>query len=577
MDTLPVIAGEWLQSSPERKRMRKFGFAGIATGLLAAIMMFAAGKTMADVSLVEAGRQIYEDGILPGGKPLRALRPEGFEVEGSYAACVSCHRRSGMGSVEGSGDSTVLVPPVAGPVLFKPALFADTYLNPLHHYVPNKAWGRAMTRPGYDSSSLARALREGIDPAGVQLVAPMPLYDLDDGAVNALTAYLQQLSSEPDPGVESDTLHLATVVTPDVRPDRADAVLDVLQKWSAFAHGADLVWRTHVWTLTGPSSTWSQQLDERYREQPVFAMLSGIGGSEWRPVQRFCEKHRVPCVLPSVEVAPDPGSDWYSMYFSPGVGLEARILARYLSDEKPMPAGGAKIIQVYSDATGRYATDIFKDKFGDADGMVSRRRFRVTSPQMVMSGVTSGDILVLWLRPDEIAQLIDAAPQGPPAKRVFISALLATPDDLALPPEWKQRVSFVSLFDDIGLQGEIAKMRLERWLEQEGLASHHNRMLQADAYAACYLFNDALAKMHRQEVRRPAIPLNREHLLESLETLVNKLDDSTDLVDPDGHVAWYGRMSLGPRQRVAVHGGTIMRYASPGASELVPVGRRIVP
>jgi hypothetical protein len=102
-------------------------------------------------------------------------------------------------------------------------------------------------------------------------------------------------------------------------------------------------------------------------------------------------------------------------------------------------------------------------------------------------------------------------------------------------------------------------------------------MLQADAYAACYLFNDALAKMHRQEVRRPAIPLNREHLLESLETLVNKLDDSTDLVDPDGHVAWYGRMSLGPRQRVAVHGGTIMRYASPGASELVPVGRRIVP
>jgi hypothetical protein len=191
--------------------------------------------------------------------------------------------------------------------------------------------------------------------------------------------------------------------------------------------------------------------------------------------------------------------------------------------------------------------------------------------------VTASDILVLWLRPDEIAQLVTAAPQGPPAKRVFVSALLATPEDLALPPEWRQRVSFVSLFDDFGLQGEMARLRLDRWLEQQGLARHHNRLLQADAYAACYLFNDAMAEMREQEVRRPPIPLNREYLLESLETLVNKFDDSTDLVDPDGHVAYYGRMSLGPRQRVAVRGGTIMRYSSPGSSELVPVGRRIVP
>jgi hypothetical protein len=577
MDIYSLMPRVWLQSPFYRDHMRIVPGAGITLCLLAAMLIVTTGKVMADDSLVETGRRIYEDGVLPDGKPLQAKRPEGFVVEGSYAACVTCHRRSGMGSVEGSGDSTVLVPPVAGPVLFAPALYADTYLNPLHHYVPTRAWDRAMTRPGYDTSSLARALREGIDPGGEQLTAPMPLYTLDDGAVNALTAYLKQLSSEPDPGVESDTLHLATVVTPEVSPDRADAVLDVLQKWSAVAHGADLTWRTHVWTLTGPSSTWLQQLEKYYREQPVFALLSGIGGSEWQPVQRFCENNRVPCVLPSVEVAPDPGSDWYSMYFSPGVGLEARILARHLNDEKLIPDSNARIVQVYSDASGRYATDVLKDRLSTVDGTVTRRRFRVISPEMALNGVTASDILVLWLRPDEIAQVVNAAPDRPPASRVFISALLATPDDLVLPPEWKQRVRFVSLFDDTSLQGEIAKMRLERWLEQEGLSSHHNRFLQADAYAACYLFNDALAKMHQQEVRRPAVPLNREHLVESLETLVNKLDDSTDLIDPDGHVAYYGRMSLGPRQRVAVHGGTIMRYRSPGDKELVPVGRRIVP
>ena len=101
--------------------------------------------------------------------------------------------------------------------------------------------------------------------------------------------------------------------------------------------------------------------------------------------------------------------------------------------------------------------------------------------------------------------------------------------------------------------------------------------MQADAYAACYLFNDALAGIREQEVRRPAVPLSREHLIETLEALVNKYNDSTGLVDQDSHVAYYGRMSLGPRQRVAVRGGTIMRYASSDSSRLVATSKRIVP
>jgi hypothetical protein len=160
---------------------------------------------------------------------------------------------------------------------------------------------------------------------------------------------------------------------------------------------------------------------------------------------------------------------------------------------------------------------------------------------------------------------------------VFVSALLATPGALNLPPAWKTRVNYVSLFDDLGLQGEIARLRLQRWLEQATLDDMPDRRLQADAYAACYLFNEALAEIREQEVRRPVVPLSREHLLETLETLLNKYNDSTDLVDPDSHVAYYGRMSLGPRQRVAVRGGTIMRYASPDSSRLVATSKRIVP
>jgi hypothetical protein len=101
--------------------------------------------------------------------------------------------------------------------------------------------------------------------------------------------------------------------------------------------------------------------------------------------------------------------------------------------------------------------------------------------------------------------------------------------------------------------------------------------LQADAYTACFLFNKATAEVRAQEVRRPPVPLNRDHVLEMLEELTSKYSDGTGLVDPDSHVAYYGRMSLGPGQRVAVRGGAILRYAGPDSDKMIAASKRIVP
>src|SRR5512140_1582091 len=63
---------------------------------------------------VEIGRRIYLEGRLPSGAPLKGERAGGMVISGADAACVNCHRRSGMGSVE--GDIQVL--PVTGNYLF---------------------------------------------------------------------------------------------------------------------------------------------------------------------------------------------------------------------------------------------------------------------------------------------------------------------------------------------------------------------------------------------------------------------------------------------------------------------------
>jgi hypothetical protein len=170
-------------------------------------------------------------------------------------------------------------------------------------------------------------------------------------------------------------------------------------------------------------------------------------------VHRFCEETEVPCVLPVLDVAPQGDPDFYSLYFSPGVTLEARLLARHLAPD--VKGGRANsmptIVQVYSDATGQRAAESMALSLGAGDGMTSLRRYRPTVPTAVFDDVAEDTVLVLWLRSSEIAQLTAALPAGPGTGPIYLSSFLAPPESLELPPAWKARVTYASLFDDLGL------------------------------------------------------------------------------------------------------------------------------
>jgi hypothetical protein len=306
----------------------------------------------------------------------------------------------------------------------------------------------------------------------------------------------------------------------------------------------------------------------------VFAILSGAGGAEWTPVHRFCEQNRIPCLLPVVDVAPEADPGFYPVYFSPGVTLEARLLASHLNAEGARGRPTGQVVQLFADESGRRAAEALAGHLETAGATL--RRLRPTAPAAGLSDLPGGAALVLWLRAADLALLVESLPEGPPVP-VYLSALLAPPEALALPPAWKARATYVSLFDDLGVQAEIARLRVERWLEQAGLPRAADPRVQADAYAACYLLAAAISEIRRQEIRRPPVPLTREHVLETLEKQVNKYTDGTDLVTQDSHVAQYGRMSLGPGQRTAVRGGVLLRFASPDSDELVPASDRIVP
>ena len=78
-------------------------------------------------------------------------------------------------------------------------------------------------------------------------------------------------------------------------------------------------WELHVWQLEGAPATWEAQLRAKLAAEPVYAVISGVGGKTWAPVHRFCEAEALPCLFPNVDLPVDAESDVDDVYFSKGV------------------------------------------------------------------------------------------------------------------------------------------------------------------------------------------------------------------------------------------------------------------
>jgi hypothetical protein len=513
-----------------------------------------------------AGERLYRDGVLPSGKPLRGDREGGVGVEGLAAACATCHRRSGLGAWEGQS----VVPPVIGKYLFRAGArnVEDVDMPHVLGYVPR--------RDPYTEKTLARAIRHGVDQQGRNLSFLMPRYPLDDATMASLIAYLKGLTSGPVPGVDRDTLHFATIITPDADPRARDGMLDVLRQFFAdknagyrgdspamkstrgVMYRVNRKWQLHVWNLTGPPESWEGQLRERLAAEPVFAVVSGIGGRTWAPIHRFCEKAAVPCLLPNVELPVDAEQDFYSVYFSRGVLLEARMLSRRL-EEGRQPLGVRRVVQVFrgddvgeeaaralqaANASAGIATESRKLGSGDA-----RRELAAA-----LAGVGAGDAVVLWLRPGDLAAL-PAAP--PPAGALYASGLMGSLENAPLPAAWRGVARLTYPFD----LPEQRKVRMSfpyGWFNVRHIPVVAERV-QTDTYLACVILSETVGHMLDSFVR--------DYLVERVEVLLSHRQVN----------GYYPRLGLAPGQRFASKGGYVVRFAGPEGARVVPEGDWLVP
>jgi hypothetical protein len=119
------------------------------------------------------GERIYLTGADANGRPIP--RSGGIGMMSEALGCADCHGRDGKGRT----------------ITMMMGRFTSLDIRWSTLTSPTDPSGQPQTP--FTEASFAHALRDGIDPEGVRLQAPMPLWNVTDAEVRALIGYLQTL------------------------------------------------------------------------------------------------------------------------------------------------------------------------------------------------------------------------------------------------------------------------------------------------------------------------------------------------------------------------------------------------
>ena len=533
--------------------------------------------------LIGLGERLYLQGITVSGTPVRAISQGDVHMQGTSAACVKCHRASGFGASEGG----YYVPPITGPLLFAPRELDRARLFPdlFQQVQPSRFIGRLHQphmRPAYTPETLGDVLRNGTDPAGQALAAIMPRYELSNEDVSALTAYLGGLSSQISPGVDKQEIQFATVFSDNVPAADREAVLKTMQAYIDWnnqnfrndqargnfspMHRTEFVtyerpWKLHAWTLHGPASTWNAQIEELYRQTNAFALIGGIVRGPWASIGKFCDNHKIPCILPITDLPHSEAQGGYTILFSEGLALEAKALAYYLATtDTPVH----RVFQFAStEPFGEVPSTIFQQWLTQLKPELIQRTLPFTQPSELRSLIETtdfnpeaGDVLVLWPGAEETQAVQTLLETQIDSAYIFLPSRAIPSDRTHVDPRIR-KVRFVEPHE-ISITSHPRSFVVRAWMRSRKLEIDRP-LLQFQTYYALSLVDAALATIREDYFR--------EYLIERIERESEK----------DLNPGIYPRLSLGPTQRYAAKGAFLVTFDSEHPELLKAVSEWIVP
>jgi hypothetical protein len=237
--------------------------------------------------------------------------------------------------------------------------------------------------------------------------------------------------------------------------------------------------------------------------------------------------------------------DFYTLYFSRGVLLEADLIADRIGATDDARSS-ASVMQIYRIGdSGEAAAQALAAALKARGVSVRSRGLGAGDSSQQLSAAVRGasgtDTLVLWLRAPDIAALGE-----PPAslRTVYVSGLMGGLANMPLPSGWRSRTLIAFPFDS----PEHSRVRLS--IPLEWFAIRHipviAEQVQLDTYLACGVLAESVG--HMADVFVP------EYLVERAE----------EMLERRLMTGAYPRLTLSEGERFASKGGYLMQFPGTG-------------
>jgi hypothetical protein len=381
----------------------------------------------------------------------------------------------------------------------------------------------------------------------------MPKYNLDEENLYHLISYLHSLENHSAEGLSQDSIHFAVIIAADSDPISEALfrqMIDTYVKWKNASVDAQLIrakespnykdgfydtykkWNIHYWRLEGHPESWYLQLKRRYKQQAIFAILSGLSEDEWAPVHQFAERQQIPVFFPFTNW-PVAQEEDYNLYFSEGFKGKMQSLANFLSyDKRPR-------IQVVKDK------DALKRERNTLQQFSQLKEYTLEEYLKTKALHAQDQNVILWLTESQLAGI-----EWPKSIHPNTTFILPQINDI---PEGLSTYSVLSISPFTLPEGRIARnYRVKAWMRSRGIAIE-DEALQLNTYFALSVVDFSLAHLVGH--------YSREYLIERVE------HETENNLNP----GIYPSLSLGPGQRFASKGNYILAHQKD--KDVVVLGR----
>ncbi len=503
--------------------------ARVQDGKAATAVAPAAAQTRALTPQERRGKAVYQRGESPSGGEVVAVIGE-LDVPGSTVSCAGCHGFKGEGKTEGGVTAGALA-----------------WSHLLKSYGHTHPTGRK--HGPFNESSFVRAVANGVDPDGNDLLAAMPRYRMSAADMADLLAYLKRIESDADPGVNEDSIKVGTILpATGALAETGAAMRDVLAAYFEDVNSQGGVYNRKVElrvTGTGadPSATAAAVKSFAEREQ-VFALVGGISAGADKELAALAAEAELPFVGPSTLLTQtSTPSNRQVFYLMPGVAEQARALVNFAAARHS--AKRPKLCIAYSETElAQAAASAIEDQAKKA-GWGQSAIVRVAYPR----------------GPFDAAQLVKRLKQENAEALFFLGS---NGEDSALIKEaasanWTPEVFMLGVFAARDLTGAVTQGFRDKIflafptvpadISPAGMAEFRalaDKYKFAPRHVAAQLAAFGAAKVFAEALKRAGRDLSREKLISALEGLY----DYETGVTP--------RLTFGPNRRVGAAGASIV-------------------